>query len=82
MIELHRLNGAVIVINAELVESLEPTPDTVVTLTTGRRIMVAEPVHDVIDRIVAYHRAVLHPAVGMEFQSGVGNAEWGVRNAE
>ncbi len=68
MIELHRLNGAAIVVNAELVESLEPTPDTVVTLTTGRRILVAESVQAVIDRIVAYRRAVLHPSLAMELQ--------------
>jgi flagellar protein FlbD len=74
MIELHRLNGSAIVINAELVESVEATPDTVITLTTGRRIMVAEPVHDVIDRVIAYRRAVL--------QSPLASAEWGMQNAE
>lgn len=72
MIELHRLNGTAIVINAELLESVEATPDAVITLTTGRRIMVAETVHDVIDRVIAYRRAVLRPALE--------NAEWEMRN--
>ncbi len=59
MIELHRLNGSAIVINAELVESVEATPDTVITLTTGRRILVTETLSSVIELVVEYRRAVL-----------------------
>lgn len=83
MIELHRLNGSAIFINAELVESLEATPDTVVTLTTGRRLLVAEPVHDVIGRMVAYRRAVLRPPLAVELDGfGDRGPGFGVRECE
>jgi flagellar protein FlbD len=60
MILLTRLNGSELVINAELIESVEATPDTVVTLTTGKRIIVTESVSQVSRRALAYRRAVVH----------------------
>ena len=56
MIRVTRLNGTTLVINAELVQSVENTPDTLITLTTGYQIMVREPVDDVINRFIAYKR--------------------------
>lgn len=42
MIEVTKLNDSKIVVNADLIELIEETPDTVVTLTTGRKIIVKE----------------------------------------
>ena len=61
MIRMTRLNEQVIVVNADLVESLEATPDTVVTLTTDRKYVVRESVDELIDRIIAYRRACAVP---------------------
>lgn len=54
MISVTRLNGKIITINALLVESVEETPDTMITLTTGKKLMVLEPMTEVNDRITGY----------------------------
>lgn len=59
MIKVTRLNGSEIVINADLIESVEATPDTVVSLTTGHKYIVHESVDDVVGRTVSYRRACL-----------------------
>ncbi|MFN8109658.1 MAG: flagellar FlbD family protein [Thermoleophilia bacterium] len=58
MITLHRLNGDALVLNAELIETLEATPDTLITLVDRRRIMVAEPITEVVEMFMDYRRAV------------------------
>lgn len=54
MIKVTRLNNEPIYINSSLIEFIESTPDTMITLTTGKKVIVTESVEDVIDRIVAY----------------------------
>ena len=54
MITLTRLNGSHVCINVFLVEHLEETPDTVVTLTTGRRFVVRESAQEVIEAALRY----------------------------
>jgi len=56
MITVHKLNKEEIVINADLIETLEASPDTVVTLTTGRKFMVRDKLDDVVAAIVKYKR--------------------------
>ncbi len=58
MIHLSRLNGKPLVINAELIELIERTPDTILTLTTGRKIMVKEDVAEVVEKVKEYLREV------------------------
>lgn len=59
MIQLHKLNGSAVTINANLIETLESTPDTVVFLASGNRIVVKETVAQVVEKVVDYHRRVL-----------------------
>ena len=59
MITLHKLNGALVTINAELIETIESAPDTVISLTTGNRYIVKEAVADVVEKIVEYRGRVL-----------------------
>lgn len=67
MIKVTRINGEPLVINALLIEVIEATPDTVITLTTGHKIMAREPVEEVVQRAAEYHRSVgLQPARPME----------------
>ena len=61
MITLHKLNGAAIVVNAELIESLEPGPETVVSLATGNRYIVKESADEITRRVLEY-KAKLHAA--------------------
>lgn len=63
MIKVTRLRGheADLVINAEMIETVEATPDTVITLTTGHKIIVQESVDAVIAAVVAYKRSIHQP---------------------
>lgn len=56
MIRLTRLNHVPLVINADLIEHVEITPDTVIALTTGQKFMVSETAEEVIERVVAFRR--------------------------
>lgn len=56
MIPLTKLNNQSFVVNAELIKFVESTPDTLLTLTTGERILVKEPTDEVIRRVVHYGR--------------------------
>ncbi|HOQ00975.1 MAG TPA: flagellar FlbD family protein [Acetivibrio clariflavus] len=58
MIELTRLNGIKFVLNCELIESLEETPDTVISTTTGKKIVVAENVEEVVNKVIEYKRKI------------------------
>ena len=60
MIRLHKLNGDPITVNAELIQLVESLPDTVITFTDQRRLLVAETVEDVADAVLEYRRALLH----------------------
>jgi flagellar protein FlbD len=59
MIEVHRLQNQKIIINADLIEFLESTPDTIISTTTGKKIIVKESVEEVIRMIIAYKRILL-----------------------
>ncbi|MHB0938745.1 MAG: flagellar FlbD family protein [Armatimonadota bacterium] len=63
MIRLTRLQGEEIVVNAGLIEFIEPTPDTVITMSTGRKVMVRESIDAVIEKVVDYSCRIGHPAV-------------------
>jgi flagellar protein FlbD len=56
MIKLTKLNGAQFILNAELIETIEATPDTVVTLINGRKMMVKESIDDVVTKAVEYKK--------------------------
>ena len=58
MIKVTRLNDSVLTINVEMIQSLQATPDTVITFTNHDRLMVKEPVEEISQRIVEYQRAV------------------------
>lgn len=58
VVRLTRLDGTEVVVSAELIEMLEATPDTVVTLTTGRKLVVRESVDEVVRRVREYRRDV------------------------
>jgi flagellar protein FlbD len=58
MISLTRLNKQPLVVNAELIKIIESTPDTMITLINGERIMVREPVDEVVERAIEYSRQI------------------------
>ena len=58
MIELTRFNGKTFVLNADLIETVESTPDTVVTLTTDKKYIVLEKPDDVINKVIQYKKRI------------------------
>jgi len=58
MIEVTRLNKKEFVINCDWIETVESTPDTVITLTNGKKYVVAESVDDIIKKVVEYKQKI------------------------
>jgi flagellar protein FlbD len=59
MIQLTRLNHVPLIVNSDLIEHVEVTPDTVVALTTGQKFLVLESAEDVVERVIQFRRAIL-----------------------
>ncbi|HYM09674.1 MAG TPA: flagellar FlbD family protein [Bryobacterales bacterium] len=58
MIRLTRLNRQPIVVNAEMIEYLEATPDTVISLVNGQKMTVLESLDQVMAEIITYQRDI------------------------
>lgn len=59
MIKLTKFNSTEpFILNAEIIETIEKTPDTVVTLTNGKKIIVEEDMEDVVREVMRYKRAL------------------------
>ena len=59
VIRVTRFDGSEIVVNSDLIEMLEAVPDTVITLTTGKKLVVQEDVDEVTRRVRNYRRELL-----------------------
>ena len=57
MIEVHRLNGEAFLLNSDMIETIDVTPDTVLRLLNGHRYVVKEKVKDVYRKIIAFRKA-------------------------
>lgn len=58
MIEVTRLNGTTVLINSDLIETVEETPDTVISLTTGKKFIVKESRQEVNNLVKSYKRDI------------------------
>ena len=63
MIKLSKFNSKTnkkgeFILNAEIIETIEETPDTVVTLTKGKKLIVDEPMDEIVRRVMKYRRAL------------------------
>lgn len=59
MIEVTRLNGKKFWLNPHLIEFMEETPDTVVTLLTGKKVVVREKAREILEEIILYRRRLM-----------------------
>lgn len=66
MIEVTRLNDTKILINADLIEVVEETPDTVITFTTGRKIIVKESRQQIKSLVKSYKREIMTTELHVE----------------
>ena len=71
MIEITRLDGKTYILNAEFIETIESTPDTVITLTTGKKLVVKECVDDIIDKTIQYKHKILSQYAKIDNRNGV-----------
>lgn len=62
MIEITRFQQDKVIINAELIETLEARPDTIITMTTGKKLLVEESIPEVIKKIIEY-RQIIRPII-------------------
>jgi len=76
MIHLTRLNHTPIVLNCDLIEHVDTTPDTVISLTTGQKLIVLESAEEIIERVVRFRRLIL---LGEGRGTDVGNESNGRR---
>jgi flagellar protein FlbD len=58
VITIHRLNGDEMTLNAELILTVEATPDTLISMVDKRRILVAESVGEIVDAVMDYRRLI------------------------
>jgi len=73
MIQLTRLNNKPLVVNSDLIKFIEQSPDTLVTLITGEKIVVREKLPEVLTRIVEFRRSVL-AGTPLDWDSSAGHA--------
>ena len=62
MIRLTRINHVPLVLNADLIEHVEITPDTVIAMTSGQKFMVLESADEVIERVIQFRRSIANRA--------------------
>ena len=66
MITVTRLSNISIVVNPDLIAFIEETPDTMITLSNGEKLIVKETVSEVIRRILNYRRSIFNPSIPIE----------------
>jgi flagellar protein FlbD len=69
MIHVTRLNHSSIVLNCDLIEHIECTPDTVITLVNNQKLTVLETADEIVDRIRLYRRSIFLPQYSGEVAS-------------
>jgi len=61
MIKVTTLDKREMILNAELIERIESVPETVITLTSGKKILVTQTAEEIVERVIAYRRRVFQP---------------------
>ncbi len=74
MIQLTRLNHVPLIVNSDLIEHVEVTPDTVVALTTGQKFLVLESAEEVVERVIQFRKAILAAGCPMKSVRGIEHA--------
>ena len=59
MIRITRLNHTPLILNSDLIEHIEMTPDTVIALTSGQKYMVLETTEEIIERVVSFRQSLI-----------------------
>lgn len=62
MIKVTRLDDSKFIVNSDMIEFVESTPDTILTLTDGKKVIIKESPDTVVDLIIAFRNRVMHPS--------------------
>jgi flagellar protein FlbD len=60
MIQLTRLNRSSVTVNPDLIKLIEQSPDTVITLVNGEKLLVRETIDEILDRVIKFRRSIVH----------------------
>jgi flagellar protein FlbD len=60
MIKVTRLNRTGLILNSDLIEHIEITPDTVITLSSGQKFMVLESAEEIVGEVIAFRKSLLN----------------------
>jgi flagellar protein FlbD len=71
MIRLTRLNNTLLAVNSDLIKFVEESPDTVITLVNGEKVLVLETMNEILDRILKFRRSILQDISPAENPSSV-----------
>jgi flagellar protein FlbD len=74
LIRLTRINHVPLVLNSDLIEHIEATPDTVISLTNGQKFMVLESAADIIERVIEFRRAIFNSGFNSGAPAGTAKA--------
>ena len=58
MIPITKFDGRIVMLNPELIQTIEATPDTVITLTTGQQLLVRNKVNELVDAFRSYKKSI------------------------
>lgn len=64
MINLTKLNNIPLIVNVDLIETVECTPDSVITMTNGKKMVVKDSVEEIIEKTIVYKNKILHYPLG------------------
>ncbi len=69
MIKVTRLNHTSLILNSDLIEHIEITPDTVITMTSGQKFMVLESAQEVVEEVIAFRKSLFSKALCCQAQT-------------
>jgi len=72
MIALRRINGQEFVLNVDMIESIEVTPDTMITLTSGKKIFVQNSLEDIVRKAIKY-KQLIHQSLNVVHRTDLQN---------
>ena len=82
MILVHSLNGKEFYINCDLIDSIESTPDTKITFSSGKYFIVSESAKEIVERIVEYYQLIYSNQRKVVFESRIKDEDNEVENNE
>ncbi len=66
MIQVTRLDHTTLIVNPDLIIFMEETPDTIITLSNGDKIMVEERVSEIIRRVIQFRRSIFNSSIPID----------------